>query len=985
MNKKYLSVVLFGALLLGTAGTFTSCKDYDDDIENLQGQITTLKGTVDDLQKKIESGLVVTNVAKTTNGVTISFSNGQTYELTNGKDGAAGKDADVWTIDKDGYWCKNGTPTEYKAVGKDGTNGTGTAGADGKDGCYYKPNAQTGCFDKCIIENGQEKVIEQTNISYISPVEGVSVVHDGNTLIIKNATNSQGDTVDVELNLGSKLASIAFVPEYLDELSKYPLAKFYHVDDYLDEAKYVTTAGATQYDFIGQTKLDKSNEVALTYRVNPQGAYVEGAVLNFINRSITQTKAIAGDQASLLNVVGTPEIGNEKIVVKAGINVSKRNANNEDGLGTGATKFDLAALQASVGTGVPVTSDYIAVRSEKLTPILVDSVQTTAATTYTYYNRTKAITAANPENDAFVKLFVPAVADVAAPNAIPAHLKFAYKKATGEAGSIDLSKVAGLYVNAADKYLAEYGIKSMSYEFSLPAEYKDVDPNQTNQQWFVKLNGAVLSVNTDNLSGALTQAIGRKPVVRVDAFLTNNAGEKKLVASAYIRLEITATAPVNVSNHNIELGAVKDYEYHALTAAGVEVANMAWARINNEIYGAEGLTAANFWNYYGTATNTYEVKVITYDKVTGNEVVLVNNTAVPSNTPYNVTAHGISLLIDLQNAGGTTSVIKVTADNKTKTENTYKDLGKGAQYKVTITIKSNDTTQHGDFILTQIFNVKEDCVYYDYNPNYYFNAWNSVAGDYIVVKGKVSGGSWKMTSQLSEHFKMIGGVNIFGYYATAPYTNVNSIGSLEFTWTETDVTPRTAPTPPSTTPTPIIADATLGLDHAMTTSEEIKTMNYEYTLVNGETCGTSYKIVFVNPFKSGATTGVSLNGNAIGAQTVETAPQVLVIDNENDAIFSWDATAPAGLKLTTKGTGTYQVAAPTVAYAWDTTDQNYIDFVSQLTRPATQLVLNPTTGTVTWDNEGATLSSDHDLKVIATVTFASLSEVKVVIPVKIKK
>ena len=35
--------------------------------------------------------------------------------------------------------------------------------------------------------------------------------------------------------------------------------------------------------------------------------------------------------------------------------------------------------------------------------------------------------------------------------------------------------------------------------------------------------------------------------------------------------------------------------------------------------------------------------------------------------------------------------------------------------------------------------------------------------------------------------------------------------------------------------------------------------------------------------------------------------------------------------------------------------------------------------------QGAQLSSDHDLKVIATVTFANLSEVKVVIPVKIKK
>ena len=39
MRKKYLSALLFGALLFASAGTFTSCKDYDDDIKNLQDQI----------------------------------------------------------------------------------------------------------------------------------------------------------------------------------------------------------------------------------------------------------------------------------------------------------------------------------------------------------------------------------------------------------------------------------------------------------------------------------------------------------------------------------------------------------------------------------------------------------------------------------------------------------------------------------------------------------------------------------------------------------------------------------------------------------------------------------------------------------------------------------------------------------------------------------------------------------------------------------
>lgn len=44
MNKKFLSVILFSALMVGTAGTFTSCKDYDDDINNLQEQIDGQNG-----------------------------------------------------------------------------------------------------------------------------------------------------------------------------------------------------------------------------------------------------------------------------------------------------------------------------------------------------------------------------------------------------------------------------------------------------------------------------------------------------------------------------------------------------------------------------------------------------------------------------------------------------------------------------------------------------------------------------------------------------------------------------------------------------------------------------------------------------------------------------------------------------------------------------------------------------------------------------
>ena len=52
MKRKYLSALLMGVLTLSSVSTFTSCKDYDDDISNLQEQIDKL-ATADQLSQKV--------------------------------------------------------------------------------------------------------------------------------------------------------------------------------------------------------------------------------------------------------------------------------------------------------------------------------------------------------------------------------------------------------------------------------------------------------------------------------------------------------------------------------------------------------------------------------------------------------------------------------------------------------------------------------------------------------------------------------------------------------------------------------------------------------------------------------------------------------------------------------------------------------------------------------------------------------------------
>lgn len=52
MKRKFISAMLFGALMVAPATTFVGCADYDDDIENLQGQITNNATTLDELTKE---------------------------------------------------------------------------------------------------------------------------------------------------------------------------------------------------------------------------------------------------------------------------------------------------------------------------------------------------------------------------------------------------------------------------------------------------------------------------------------------------------------------------------------------------------------------------------------------------------------------------------------------------------------------------------------------------------------------------------------------------------------------------------------------------------------------------------------------------------------------------------------------------------------------------------------------------------------------
>ena len=95
MNKKFLNLILCGALMSSSTGMFTSCKNYDGDIAGLDDRITAVEKSLNELKAQISGGAVITNVESTANGVKVTLSNGKTFELTNGQDGAKGDKGDT--------------------------------------------------------------------------------------------------------------------------------------------------------------------------------------------------------------------------------------------------------------------------------------------------------------------------------------------------------------------------------------------------------------------------------------------------------------------------------------------------------------------------------------------------------------------------------------------------------------------------------------------------------------------------------------------------------------------------------------------------------------------------------------------------------------------------------------------------------------------------------------------------------------------------
>ena len=243
MRKKYLSALLFGALLFASAGTFTSCKDYDDDIDGLRTELTELKNAVSELQSAVDNGDYVTNVEKSAEGLVITFKTAGPKTIT--LEDQVGSTVEV----KDGVLYIDGVAQDFAVA----------------------PGTET--QDQIIIENGMWSVLQEdgTYKSTGVPVSGVTVSGSQAEGFVFTIYDADGTEQEVELPSAASL------------ITSITVAKAYHAEEGAETQGTAFTITNAKFDkdkakdWKGKKALPEDDAVIFTsselkVRINPVDA-----------------------------------------------------------------------------------------------------------------------------------------------------------------------------------------------------------------------------------------------------------------------------------------------------------------------------------------------------------------------------------------------------------------------------------------------------------------------------------------------------------------------------------------------------------------------------------------------------------------------------------------------------------------------------------------------------------------------------------------
>ena len=512
------------------------------------------------------------------------------YNIKQGEQGAAGKDADVWKIGEDGYWYKNDTKTEYKALGTKGETGeTGATGAAGKDGKYYVPNPETGTF---WVYGDGDKAAYDSKIVYTATNEDViTAVWDNDNLTLTNVAGAPGKKIVVSLS--SALKSLVFDPDfYYAGIEAFDLATYKY-----NPATVKAVDADGDYSMDAPTVADDAftyaPDLAATYFLNPSNAKMsnDAAKYSFIAYNKDYTRA-AADYGSTFKVESADLTTKGKVTVHAKYNGNaiKNIAENN--------QVTVLALQYTSGDSV-VTSDFAAIKASTYSKLVLNN---------------------------------PTLQHV---DAIPSHLYQTALDAIDNAAQIHVawnSKGIDLreYVNtdrtydkdenptckAWDKNAAEGLVEKSGFKYSFELVGYKSGKNETSQSAHAAIASNGYTLRPQMTAGGKQQAygaaqneatIGREPLVRV---ILKDTVNNKIAAVGYIKVVIVKTVAENKAEE-VDLVTVNKPYTIACGDNDIDLQKVTWAQVEEQLYAKLNMSKEAFEDAYeldgGTAdANQFE-------------------------------------------------------------------------------------------------------------------------------------------------------------------------------------------------------------------------------------------------------------------------------------------------------------------------------------------------------------------------------------------
>ena len=512
MNKKFLSAVLFGALLASTTGTFTSCKDYDDDINGLSERVDAIEKTLADLNTKFGSLAYVKSVSFAGGELVVTDQDGKperfsipdkntTYSLEINQS-TEGDATTVTVILKDGdgkvVSSKSFTLTDKDTITEDTTLDPSLFWMDESGVIWYGLKTDK---DNCIKTGVTVPLHEKTAVTIVENKVGEAGPVVGWDITIDNVTTH------LSVLDALSITSFSWIPkDYYNGIEAVAFGSYSYnkvVGTETADTTYTATGDETLSSFPGEAN----------FYINPSSASLaqikggaEGATVLYKGATNHTTRADIGATATLSKTDG---------ILTASI-VGDMNQAETD-----PNALDMLALRMTTTNGQTFTTNYFAVynQKEEVSFTLVDNCKLEgeaikdADKLSTQWSNVKEQAAVIDANN---------VAESG-----NAHLVQALQYNEAIAG-VDLNKYVAVAMTKGGKSeIVNLAAKKLSIEYVL-CKY---DVEGTDQINYATLEGSTLKAV--NYEGVNMSCIGKTPIVKAIVKDTNNGNA--VVAAAYIK------------------------------------------------------------------------------------------------------------------------------------------------------------------------------------------------------------------------------------------------------------------------------------------------------------------------------------------------------------------------------------------------------------------------------------------------------------------